>query len=171
MLTGSIKGDGLIPSDKYTRSRLNISNLVILGKRSQAISNPFRLLSTNMLMHKKALKTNDSVGAGTSLGRKVLSGKALRRSAPPKFAKIKPKKATSFVHGKICSSQYLEYVDPHNIRGLDYCSLGRSLSPCSQESGRIKNYHSSHHLGSNMELSRMANYVEISRNIEDRVGF
>ena len=44
--------------------------------------------------------------------------------------------------------------------------LLRSLSPSSQESGN-KNYHSYHHLGSNMELSSLPNYAAISRTIED----
>ena len=118
-----------------------------------------------MLLNKKSKQTIQLVQVGKFLGRKNSVGKD-SRSAPPKFARIKPKKEASFEHGKICSNLNSEYVVPQTFRKSDYCSLGGSLSPSSQESGN-KNYHSFHHPACNMELSALANYAAISRTVGD----
>ena len=94
-------------------------------------------------------------------------GQGSRKNVPPKFAKIKPKKAASFVHGKIGSNQTYEFVEHYNTRKSVHCSLGSSISPGSEESGRNKNYNSSHSPSCNLEVSGLLNDAAISRTIED----
>ena len=92
----------------------------------QAYYNSLSLLPRETSLISKLKQTTQLVKVGKFLGRKNFVGKD-SRSAPPKFARIKPKNAATFEHGKICSSLNLEHVVSQTVRKSDYCSLGRSV--------------------------------------------
>ena len=70
------------------------------------------------------------------------SGQFKSWSAPRKLAKIKPKNASSFVQGRISSSQDPNHSDVDFNKSLGSCSLGKDCSPTSLRNRRKEITHS-----------------------------
>ena len=114
---------------------------------------------------------------GTRLSKALKSGSVLdklkyyevatKTIATKRFSKIKPKNPTSFVQGKIFSSQVQDQVDSCKNMKVGSCTLGSLLSPTTQQNGHNKGFRHSNHPDCNFELCGLPNFVENSTCIED----